>query len=364
MTESVEAVVVGAGVIGLAIARELARDGHEVVILEAERNYGTGTSSRNSEVIHAGLYYPKGSLKARLCVRGKWALYDYCRARNVGHRNTGKLVVATAADEVPILEGIVERAADNGVDDLQMLTGAQATALEPELRCEAALLSPSTGIVEAHGVMHALLADAEAAGAALALATPLEEGDVRGGLCVRAGGMELRCQMLINAAGLGAQEVAGRLRGLPPSSIPRRYLTKGSYFRAPGRPPFTRLIYPVPNTASLGIHVTLDLAGQVRFGPDQEWVESVNYDVEPGRAAAFYDSVRRYYPALKDGSLQPDYAGIRPKTQAPGEPMADFVLQGADAHGVPGLVNLYGMESPGLTACLAIAEEVAKLAIP
>ncbi|MCP4005054.1 MAG: NAD(P)/FAD-dependent oxidoreductase [bacterium] len=357
--DRVDAIVVGAGVVGLAVARALARMGRDVVILEAERDYGLQTSSRNSEVIHAGIYYPQGSLKARLCVEGKQALYRYCEARNVPHRRIGKLIVATRDEDIPVLESLKLSAARNGVDDLERLSGEQAMELEPALYCKAALLSPSTGIIDSHGFMTALLADAQEAGAQLSVNTTFEAGHADGkNLRVRSGEMELDCDVLINAAGLGAQEVAGAIEGLDASTIPRRYLTKGSYFVTPGKPAFTRLIYPVPNTASLGIHVTLDVAGQMRFGPDQEWVEEVSYRVDEASAAKFAESVLRYFPGLDESALVPSYAGVRPKVQAPGEPMADFAIYGPEVHGIPGLVNLFGFESPGLTAALSIAREV------
>ncbi len=357
--ESVDAIVVGAGVVGLAVARALALSGREVVILEAEGSYGSQTSSRNSEVIHAGIYYPQGSAKARLCVEGRHALYRYCEARGVTHRRIGKLIVATADEDLPVLETLAARAAANGVDDLEWLSGEEAMTLEPALRCKAALLSPSTGIIDSHGFMTALLGDAEAGGAQLSLHTPLEAGSAgRDGLRIRSGNTELGCDMLVNAAGLGAQTVARAIEGLDPNTIPRRYLAKGNYFVAPGKPTFTRLIYPVPNAASLGIHITLDTAGQMRFGPDEEWVDEVSYHVDEARAVDFAEAVHRYFPSLDAATLVPSYAGIRPRIQAPGEPVADFAIHGPEAHGIPGLVNLFGFESPGLTASLAIASEV------
>ncbi|MAE95247.1 MAG: FAD-dependent oxidoreductase [Deltaproteobacteria bacterium] len=357
--ETVDAVVVGAGVVGLAVARALARSGHEVVILESGDAYGLQTSSRNSEVIHAGIYYPPGSLKARLCVEGKHALYRYCETRGVVHRRIGKLIVATAEEDLAVLEELQAKAARNGVDDLEWLSGEQATKLEPALTCRAALLSPSTGIVDSRGFMTALLGDAQECGAQLSVHTPFEEGSAgREGLRVRSGEMEVGCGILVNAGGLGAQAVARAIGGLDPATIPRRYLSKGSYFSTPGKAAFSRLIYPVPNAAGLGIHVTLDVAGQMRFGPDQEWVEQVGYDVDEGRAPRFAEAVCRYFPTLDETTLVPAFAGVRPKVQAPGEPMADFAIHGPEVHGVDGLVNLFGFESPGLTAALAIAQEV------
>jgi L-2-hydroxyglutarate oxidase LhgO len=355
----VEAVVVGAGVIGLAVARALARAGTEVVVLEAERTFGAHSSSRNSEVIHAGLYYPAGSLKARLCVAGRRRLYAWCRARRVGHRQTGKLIVATAHDDPAVLDRILASAANNDVTDLRRLDRAEVRALEPDLDVAGALLSPSTGIVDSHGVMQALLADAEDRGAMVAWSTSLVSARPDdGGFVVTAGGDVVRCRILVNAAGLGAQAVAGAIEGMPADAIPTRYLAKGTYFSLRGRCPFSRLIYPVPATASLGVHLTLDLAGAARFGPDQEWVDTIDYAADERRGDAFYAAVRRYWPGLPDGALQADYAGIRAKVQAPGTAMADFVIAGPETHGLPGLVNLFGIESPGLTACLPLADEV------
>ncbi|MFO1058861.1 MAG: NAD(P)/FAD-dependent oxidoreductase [Dongiaceae bacterium] len=364
MTESVETVVVGAGVVGLAVARALALAGQEVLILEAEPAFGSGISSRNSEVIHAGMYYEPGSLKARLCVAGKARLYAYCAARGVPHSRLGKLIVATAPEQLPGLAAIAARARTNGVE-IEPIGPAEAAALEPAVRCAGALLSPSTGIVDSHGLMTALLGDAEAAGAMLALRSPVTGGRVGpAGIEIAVGGgepMRLACRRLVNAAGLGAVALAGRLAGLDPALLPAFHMAKGCYFMLAGRSPFRRLIYPMPGQAHLGVHVTLDLAGRARFGPDIEWVTAEGYDVDPARADGFYAEIRRYYPDLPDGALQPGYAGIRPKLQAPGGPAVDFVLQGPAAHGIPGLVNLLGIESPGLTSCLAIADAVARM---
>ncbi|HEX2257695.1 MAG TPA: NAD(P)/FAD-dependent oxidoreductase [Afifellaceae bacterium] len=357
-----DATIVGAGVVGLAVARELALAGRSVLILEAAGEIGSETSSRNSEVIHGGLYYPPGSLKSRLCVPGKHRLYRYLAERGVGHSRLGKLVVAATADEAPALERLAARGAENGVDDLQLLTAAQARKLEPELRCAAALLSPSTGIFDSHGYMLALLGDAEAAGAAAALRTPFERAEpAPGGFRVHAGGAEpttFTTAMLVNAAGLRADHVAAAIEGLPAEHVPKLRYAKGSYFVLSGRSPFSRLIYPLPSNASLGLHLALDMGGQTRFGPDVEWVERLDYDVDPARASVFYGEVRRYWPGLADGALSPGYSGIRPKLVGPGEPPADFRIDGPEAHGVAGLVNLFGIESPGLTASLAIADEV------
>jgi L-2-hydroxyglutarate oxidase LhgO len=367
MTDRVECVVVGAGVIGLAVARKLALEGHEVVVLEAADAIGTETSSRNSEVIHAGIYYPKGSLKARLCVAGKQALYDYCRDHGVGAEAIGKLIVATDQDERALLGALRDKGVGNGVDDLEILDAEAAKTLEPALACTGALLSPSTGIVDSHALMLAYQGEAEARGAVIAFLTRFIRGRVvDGGFEIEAGDprhevSRLACRILVNAAGLGAQQVARSLEGLAPDLVPRRYLAKGSYFSLAGAAPFRRLIYPVPGSASLGLHYSLDLGGRAKFGPDVEWVEEIDYAVEGSRAALFYEAIRRYYPDLKEGSLQPDYAGVRPKLQAPGEPAADFLIQGPADHRVAGLVNLFGIESPGLTASLAIADHLVEL---
>jgi L-2-hydroxyglutarate oxidase LhgO len=365
VVESVETVVIGAGVVGLAIARRLVRAGREVLVLEAAEAIGTGISSRNSEVIHAGIYYPKGSLKARLCVAGKHALYRYCASRGVGHERLGKLIVATGADELPLLDRLRAAAAANGVDDLVPLDAAAARALEPAVRAAGALLSPSTGIVDSHALMLSLLGEAEDRGAAIAYNAPVTGGAVGDGdTRIEVGGadsMTLACRELVNSAGLDAPALAACLSGLPLATVPRGHLAKGSYYGLAGRSPFRRLIYPVPVPGGLGTHVTLDLAGRARFGPDVEWVEARDYRVDPARAASFYAAIRRYWPDLPDGALQPDYAGIRPKIAGPDEPAADFVIQGPRDHGLAGLVNLYGIESPGLTASLAIADHVAAL---
>ncbi len=367
MVEAVECVVVGAGVVGLALARALARRGREVLVLEAAAGIGSATSSRNSEVIHAGIYYPRDSLKARLCVAGRQALYHFCRDRGVPHKRLGKLIVAGHEDEFQGLERLRQSALGNGVDDLVFLPADEARALEPELACAGALLSPSTGIIDAHALMLALQAAAEAGGAVIALKSPLRGGQAGGqGFCLRVGLADgsdyaLDCRLLVNSAGLQAQEVAAGLAGLPATSIPRRHLNRGCYFALRGASPFRHLIYPLPGSASLGVHLTIDLAGQARFGPDQEWIDSIDYEVDPARAEGFYAAIRGYYPALAEGALSPAYAGIRPKLQAPGEAVADFIIQGPAEHGLAGLVNLYGIESPGLTAALAIADHAAEL---
>ncbi len=364
--DHVDTVVVGAGVVGLAIARALAQQGREVVILESEAHFGSGTSARNSEVIHAGIYYELGSLKARLCVRGRELLYRYCESHGVRHRRCGKLIVAADASQVPALEKIKARAAAAGVDDLYPLDAAGAAALEPALRCFAAMRSPSTGIVDSHGLMLAYLGDAEDAGAMLARLSPLQRAEVvPGGFRLQIGAdgavSELSCRQLINSAGLDAPDLARRIEGLPAEHVPRAWYAKGNYFTLSGRCPFGQLIYPIPNEAGLGVHLTLDLAGQGKFGPDVEWVERPEYEVDPRRADGFYQEIRSYWPALPDGALQPGYAGIRPKIVGPGQNAADFVISGPPTHGVPGLVNLFGIESPGLTSSLALADEVQAL---
>nr|WP_274383196.1 NAD(P)/FAD-dependent oxidoreductase [Cupriavidus gilardii] len=364
--ESVDCVVIGAGVVGLAVARALAQQGREVVILEAENTFGTITSARNSEVIHAGIYYPAGSLKAQLCVRGKAMLYDYCASHQIAHQRCGKLIVATSAAQIATLEGIRAKAAVNGVDDLRLLSREEALALEPNLQCEAALLSPSTGIVDSHGLMLALLGDAEQAGAMLAVCSPVLSGAVTpDGIVLQVGGdtaTTLLARTVVNAAGLTAPELARRIEGMPAAHIPPQFYAKGCYFTLTGRAPFSRLIYPVPEAAGLGVHLTLDLGGQARFGPNVRWIDEIEYGVDPHDADSFYDEVRRYWPALAEGALQPGYAGIRPKISGPGEPAADFRIDGPAVHGVPGLVHLFGIESPGLTASLAIGEKVAGMA--
>jgi L-2-hydroxyglutarate oxidase LhgO len=357
----VDAVVVGAGVIGLATARALALAGHEVVVLERAYTIGFETSSRNSEVIHGGLYYPKGSLKAVCCVEGRRRLYAYCNDHGVPYAALGKLIVATSEAELPGVEKIVDAARANGVDNLEWLGAGQAKALEPELSCIAAVLSPSTGIIDSHALMLAYQGDAEAAGAVVAFRSPVRVGRVLSdGFELTVGGDEptrLRCRLLINAAGLQAPALAQAISGVPPETIPPAYFCRGVYFTLSGNTPFRRLIYPVPVAGGLGVHITLDLAGQARFGPDVEWIDGVDYAVDPRRGDAFYAAVRRYWPALRDGALQPGYAGIRPKISGPNEPAADFVVQGQAVHGVPGLVNFYGIESPGLTASLPLADE-------
>jgi len=363
--DRIECVVIGAGVVGLAVARALALAGREVIVVEAESAIGTGTSSRNSEVIHAGIYYPQGSLKAQLCVQGRHDLYRYAAERGVPHRRCGKLIVATSEAQVADLEAIAAKARANSVDDLAVLTAAQVHAMEPELHCLAALHSPSTGIIDSHAYMLSLQGDLEAAGGAVALMSPIERaecGGAEGIDLVAADGTVLRCDSVVNAAGLTAPLLASRFAGLPAASVPRAWFAKGSYFTLASRAPFQRLIYPVPEPGGLGVHLTLDLGGQAKFGPDVEWVERPDdLAVDPARGERFYAEVRRYWPRLPDGALQPGYAGMRPKISGPGEPAADFWVQGPATHGVRGLVNLFGIESPGLTSSLAIGQMVATM---
>jgi len=366
VAESVDCVVIGAGVVGLACARALALAGREVIVLEAAGAIGTETSSRNSEVIHAGIYYPPGSVKAASCVNGKELLYRYCEARGIAHRRCGKLIVATAAEQVATLHKIQAQAAANGVRDLRLLTAAEAGAMEPALRCVAALHSPSTGIIDSHGLMLAYQGEAEDHGAMLALQSPVTGGEIgAAGITLDVGGaepMRILARTVINSAGLMAQRVAAALRGFPQGKVPPCHYAKGNYYTLVGRSPFTRLIYPVPEAAGLGVHLTLDLGGQARFGPDVEWISKIDYDVDLRRADGFYRAIRDYWPGLRDGQLAPGYAGIRPKLGGSDQAAGDFVIQGPDDHGAAGLINLFGIESPGLTASLALAERVAQIA--
>ncbi|MDP1654662.1 MAG: NAD(P)/FAD-dependent oxidoreductase [Hylemonella sp.] len=367
--EQVDCVVVGAGVVGLAVARALALAGREVIVVEAQTAIGQGVSSRNSEVIHAGLYYTPGSLKAKLCVRGKELLYALCASHGVDHSNCGKLVVATSESEAAALRGLQDKAAANGVP-VQWLDAAQAKALEPALACTAALLSPTTGIVDSHGFMLALQGDLEKAGGMVALGSAVESAVLgQGGaphVLRMADGSEIAASIVVNSASLHACALARRFEGLDARHVPQETYAKGSYYSLAGRSPFSRLIYPAPADAWLGVHLTLDLGGQAKFGPDLEWLdtkqpESIDYTVDPRRADGFYAEVRRYWPALPDGALQPSYSGVRPKIYGPGEKAPDFRIDGPAEHGVPGLVNLFGIESPGLTSSMAIGEHVAGL---
>jgi L-2-hydroxyglutarate oxidase LhgO len=358
--DRLDAVVVGAGIVGLAVARELAMAGREVVILEAEDAIGTHTSSRNSEVIHAGIYYAKGSLKARACVQGKHLLYEYCAAHGVPHRRCGKLIVATDQAQLEELNGIRAKAHANGVTDVDWIAKEEVARMEPELFCVGALHSPSTGIIDSHALMLAYLGDAEAHGAMLALKSPLDKVVVRNGAFeVHAAGSDpIQCSLLVNSAGLRAPTIAKAIEGYRAELAPGEFYAKGNYYSLTRRSPFSRLVYPVPEPGGLGVHVTLDMGGQARFGPDVEWVDRIDYTVDPRRSERFYAAIRRYWPGLPDGALAPGYAGIRPKTAGPKDPAPDFEIQGPKKHGVPGLVHLFGIESPGLTASLALAKAV------
>lgn len=358
-----QVLVIGAGVIGLACARALARDGHAVIVAERTGGIGSGISSRNSQVIHAGLYYPTGSLRALHCVRGRGMLYEFCAAHGVPFRKCGKLIVATSNTERAKVEAIHHQGLANGVEGLRGMEGQEARQLEPELSCVAALCSEDTGIVDGHAFMLALQGELEDHGGAIAFGTRITRvGRAEKEWRVHFDGPEegaLAVDAVVNAAGLGAQAVARAVEDYPPERVPPLILAKGSYFAYAGQPVFSRLIYPAPVDGGLGTHVTLDLAGRMRFGPDVEWIEQENYEVDADRANLFYASIRRYWPALPDNSLVPDYAGIRPKLSGPGQPAADFVIDGPDAHGLPGLVHLFGIESPGLTSALSLAEDVA-----
>jgi L-2-hydroxyglutarate oxidase LhgO len=362
--ERLDAVVIGAGVVGLAVARELALAGREVVILDAEEAIGTHTSSRNSEVIHAGIYYPKGSLKARSCVSGKESLYAYCESHGVPHRRCGKLIVATDPAQLDELNSIRAKAHANGVPDVDWIAKEKVNEWEPELFCIGALHSPSTGIIDSHALMLAYLGDAESAGAMLGLKSAFQSARAKNGAFeLRVEGSDpIQCSVLVNSAGLRAPSVAKAIDGYPATLAPRELYAKGNYYSLNRKNPFSRLIYPVPEPGGLGVHVTLDMGGQARFGPDVEWVEKIglkeDYAVDPFRAERFYGAIRRYWPGLPDGALAPGYSGIRPKTAGPKDPSPDFEIQGPRRHGIPGLVHLFGIESPGLTASLALAAMV------
>ena len=363
--DNVDVVIVGAGVVGLAIARSLGAAGREVLILEAADGFGTGTSSRNSEVIHAGIYYPRGSLKARFCVSGRDRLYAFCEQHGVEHRRSGKLIVATSDGQLSELQRIQAAARGNGVE-LELWEASRAIALEPQLRCVGALHSPVTGIIDSHSYMLALLGQAEDRGATLSCGNRVTRLSLENdGVVIAINGEEplLRARTLINSAGIDAPHVAKLIEGFPSDHIPQAYFAKGNYFTLAGRSPFKHLVYPIPEPGGLGVHLTLDLAGRARFGPDVQWIEERDYTVDPRRAEKFYAAIRTYWPALPDGSLQPDYAGIRPKISAPTAPAADFRIDGPEMHGVKSVVNLFGIESPGLTASLAIADHVASLGL-
>lgn len=357
-----QVLVIGAGVVGLAVAREAAMAGHDVIVAEAASGIGTGVSSRNSEVIHAGMYYPSGSLRAKHCVRGNRMLYEFCASRGVHHRKCGKLIVATNDAERARVETLLVQGQKNGVENLELIGGNSARALEPELTCVAALISPETGVIDGHSLMLALQGDLENHGGVIAFETPVER------LTPKAGGWEIRfggrdagsmdVDAVVNSAGLGAQALARKTDGYPEQRIPPLVLAKGNYFSYAGKPVFSRLIYPTPVDGGLGVHVTLDLAGRMRFGPDVEWIEAEHYEVDPHRADSFYERIRTYWPTLADGTLVPDYSGIRPKLTGPGQPAADFMIEGPAQHGMPKLVHLFGIESPGLTSSLSIAQDV------
>jgi L-2-hydroxyglutarate oxidase LhgO len=362
VAEKIECAVIGAGVIGLAVARALALQGREVIILESEEAIGMATSSRNSEVIHAGIYYDTGSLKAKLCVEGKHALYDYCESHGVPHKRCGKLIIASHDGQLDKLKALQQKAINNDVMDLIWQDQQTTLAMEPALSAVASLLSPSTGLIDSHSLMLAYQGDAEANGTMIAFNSPVLGGAIiDNGIRLDVGGeapMALECQVVINSGGLHAQAIAGSLEGFPAEHVPETHYAKGNYFTLTGKSPFTHLIYPIPEDAGLGVHLTMDLGGQARFGPDVEWVEEIAYEVDPSRGEKFYDAVRSYWPDLEDNALQPGYSGIRPKLKGPGNPPMDFRFNGPSDHGVQGLVNLFGIESPGLTASLAIADEV------
>ncbi len=362
MGMDLDSIVIGAGIVGLAIARALAMSGREVIVLERHKHIGEETSSRNSEVIHAGIYYPKNSWKARLCVKGKNMLYAFCQSHHIEHKRLGKLIVATNDEQCRAQDAIFQKARDNGVVDVSFIEQEALRDLEPNLNAVRAILSPSTGIINSHELMLGYQGDLEKHGGTVVLNSPLLGGDIiDGGFRLSVGGGEptqITCRELINSAGLGAQSVARSIRDIPADSVPTQYLSRGCYFNLSGKSPFRHLIYPMPNNVGLGVHLTLDLMGQARFGPDTQWIDKIDYTVDPQRSSRFYQAIREYYPALRDGELEPAYSGIRPKVAGPGEEAADFIIQGESDHGVPGWVALYGIESPGLTSSMAIAETV------
>ena len=369
--EQVDCVVIGAGVVGLAVAREMALQGRETILLERENAFGTISSARNSEVIHAGIYYPKDSLKAQLCVEGNRMLYEYCRTHQVGTQAYGKLIVASDDSQLDDLQAILYKAQNNQVPDIRIISGEEAKALEPQLHCSAAILSASTGIVDSHGYMLSLLGGLEDAGGMVAYQSPLISAKALGsnaenGFALEIGGadgMQIQTRLLINCAGLSAPAIAQKIEGLSSTQVPKAYFAKGNYFSLSGKSPFTHLIYPIPEPGGLGVHLTLDMGGQAKFGPDVEWLDidsenQIDYTVNPKRSEGFYEAVRRYWPGLKDGSLQPDYSGVRAKIVPPNAPAGDFCFNGPRDHGLQGLFNLYGFESPGLTSSLAIARHL------
>ncbi|MCK5546054.1 MAG: NAD(P)/FAD-dependent oxidoreductase [Rhodospirillaceae bacterium] len=363
MTEKIDVAVIGAGVVGLAIAAKFAKSGREVLVLESCDAIGTATSSRNSEVVHAGIYYQPGSQKAELCVRGREMLYEYCQSHGINHKKIGKLIVATDDAEIPAMEQLYQTGIKNGVLDLVILDGDELSKMEPDLKAVGAIYSPSTGLVDSHALMLALQGDIENAGGVIALNSPVVGGRVENGAVVLSIGgaepMDMVCNTVINSAGHGAWDVAHAIDGVDKKTIPPHHMAKGNYFFLQGRAPFSHLIYPLPGKASLGLHYTLDLGGQGRFGPDVEWVENMDYGVDPDRADSFYASIKNYWPNIPLGSLTPGYSGIRPKVQAQGERPRDFIFAAEPANS---LISLYGIESPGLTSCLAIGEKIFEMA--
>lgn len=365
--EKADVIIIGAGVAGLAAGRALAMSGRHVVVADSEAFAGSGTSSRNSGVIHAGIYYPKGSAKARFCVEGKQLLYNYIREHAIPYQNCSKLIVATKPEELEKLEAIRKKASDNGVIDLKIISEGEAKSMEPELACVGALVSPSTGIIDVHEYLHALMADIESYGGTIALQNTIDGGRVTDeGIILTINGEDVIAKTVINAGGIGAQSIAGKIEGVPASSIPTQYLAKGNYFTVSGDRPFSRLVYPVPVVGGLGAHFTMNMAGESLFGPDVEWIDpqdykSLDYTVDPERGEKFYGYIEKYYPGIRGRELRPAYAGVRPKLSASGSPDGDFLIQGPKDHSVKGLVNLYGIESPGLTSSLAIADHVKTL---